>query len=169
MIIFFENFFCFESSLLVKEPKVLFLEYGFCFDIAQSRRHEISLEQGMCVLGVSGIAPAHPPQVSSKSLSRHFHFPFTVQAYAKGWETTSCFFYNWAQQYKNLILSPFMLPIKLQMLLLNGVPLMHIIEWVISQPPALWFYWAKCCPFPLLKHFLLSFQLLLCMNFPEQA
>lgn len=36
MIVFSENFFCFESSLLVKEPKVLFLEYGFCFDIAQS-------------------------------------------------------------------------------------------------------------------------------------
>lgn len=36
MIILFENFFCFESSLLVKEPEVLFLEYSFCFDIAQS-------------------------------------------------------------------------------------------------------------------------------------
>lgn len=91
------------------------------------------------------------PRCHSKSLSRHFHFLCTVQAYAKGWETTSCFFYKWAQQYKNLILSPFMLPIKLQMLLLNGVPLMHIIEWVISQPPALWYYWAKCCLSPMLK------------------
>lgn len=36
MIIFLKNFFCFKSSRLVKEPKVLFLEYCFCFDIAQS-------------------------------------------------------------------------------------------------------------------------------------
>lgn len=171
MIIFSAKLFCFEGWLLAKEPGFLFLEYGSCFDVAQSWTHETTSILGDvagCVWGViSGIGPAHPPQWHTKSLSRHFHFPCTVQAYAKGWETTFCFFYNWAQRYKNLILSPFMLPIKLQMLLLNGVPLMHIIEWVISQPPALWYYRAKCCLFPMLKHFLLSFQLLLCMNFPE--
>lgn len=172
MIIFFLKLLLLWEFTVSKGAK------GFIFRLWLLFWHcPIMITRNLCVTGdverrvqgVSGIAPAHPPQVSSKSLSRHFHFPCTVQAYAKGWETTSCFFYNWAQRYKNLILSPFMLPIKLQMLLLNGVPLMHIIEWVISQPPALWFYWAKCCPFPLLKHFLLSFQLLLCMNFPEQA
>lgn len=163
--------FCFESSLLVKEPRFLFLAYGFCFDIAWSWTHEITSITGdvaECVQGVFGTGLARPPPCVLPNFwaDINFHFPCSVQAYAKGWETASpASFYNRVQQYKNLILSPFMLPIKLQMLLLSGVSFMHVIEWVICQPPALWYYWAKCCLFPMLKHFSMSFQLLLCMNF----
>lgn len=162
--------FCFESSQLVKEPRILFLAYSFCFDTAWSWRHEITSIMGVgakCVQGVFGTGPAHPPQVSCQISEQTFIFIFLAQSkhMQRGGKQPPASFYNRVQQYKNLILSPFMLPIKLQMLLLSGVPLMHVIEWVICQPPALWYYWAKCCLFPMLKHFSMSFQLLLCMIF----
>lgn len=81
-----------------------------------------------CVQGVSGIGPAHPPQVSCQVSEQTFIFIFPAQSKHM---QTSRFFYNWAQRYKNLILSPSVLPIKLQMLLLNGVP-PHAYNWVIS-------------------------------------
>lgn len=170
MTIFFGNFLLWEFTVS-KGAKVFIFSIWLLFwhylvlntwnHLYNGRRSRV------CAGGLWNRSSPSPPGVLPNFWADiHFHFPCTVQAYAKGWETASpASFYNRVQQYKNLILSPFMLPIKLQMLLLSGVSFMHVIEWVICQPPALWYYWAKCCLFPMLKHFSMSFQLLLCMNF----
>lgn len=87
----------------------------------------------VCAVGLwNRSSPSSPGVMPNLWADIHFHFLAQPKHMQRGWKT-SCFFYNWAQRYKNLILSPFMLPIKLQMLLLNGVPLMHIIEWFLSH------------------------------------
>lgn len=137
MIIFFENFFLLWEFTVSKGAKVFIFRVWLLFwywPVLNTWNHLYNRGcRRVCAEGSLEYVQPILPRCHAKSLSRHFHFPYTVQAYAKGWETTSRFFYNWAQWYKNLILSPFMLPIKLQMLLLNGVPLMHIIEWFLSH------------------------------------